>query len=108
MYVCIQFICTTRFKIGLVLREADAAGSCETIEGQLHLVKVCTLKVFLSLQSSSGQQRNLCQQHVKRLSYLNFIQAVCDGMSRGICLLKDVFVATSRTAVFLRKKCFRI
>ena len=37
---------TTRFKIGSVLREAGAAGSRKAIRGQIHLVKVCTLKVF--------------------------------------------------------------
>ena len=44
--MCIRFIGTTRFKIGSVLREAGAAGSRKAIRGQIHLVKVCTLKVF--------------------------------------------------------------
>ena len=50
MYVGVLFIGTTRFKIGSVLREAGAADnramSYKGIWGQIHLVKVCALKVL--------------------------------------------------------------
>ena len=84
MYVCVRFIGTTHFKIGSVLREEDAAGSRETIRGQIHLVKVCALKVGGGFRHSPAQVASVISVNNMRSVSLTFASSVlCVTTSHG-------------------------